>query len=50
MNTSTQTAFEWAVFYAEFADKLLLYKNNRLELLTILKAAHEQAGLRYQFA
>ncbi|MDR2729185.1 MAG: AAA family ATPase [Chitinispirillales bacterium] len=50
MNTSTQIAFEWATFYVEFADKLLSYKNNRTDLLTILKAAHEQAGLRCQFA
>ena len=41
--------FDWTVFYAEFADKLLQYKNNRAELLTLLEEAHRQAGLRYPF-
>ena len=49
MNIISNNTFDWATFYIEFADKLLSYKNNRAELLTILKAAHEQAGLRCQF-
>ena len=49
MNTMPQNAFEWAIFYKEFADKLLTYKTSRVDLLTILKVAHEQARLRCQF-
>jgi len=48
MNT-TQLTFGWTTFYMEFADKLLAYKNNRKELMTLLEAAHKQVGLRYPF-
>ena len=50
MSIISNNRFDWATFYIEFADKLLLYKNNRADLLTIIKAAHEQAGLKCQFA
>ena len=49
MNT-TKLIFDWTTFYMAFADKLLTYKNSRTELLAILRAAHEQIGLRCQFA
>ena len=46
---TTQLTFGWTTFYMEFADKLLAYKNNRMELMTLLEAAHKQVGLRYPF-
>lgn len=49
MENGAAQNFDWTVFYAEFADKLLQYKNNRAELLTLLELAHRQAGLRYPF-
>ena len=49
MNTATQITFDWVVFYMEFADKLLTYKNNREKLLSILEYAHKQAGIKYPF-
>jgi len=33
--------FTWTEFYTEFADKLMPFKNNRDELLSILKAGQE---------
>jgi hypothetical protein len=47
--TTTQLTFGWPAFYMEFANKLLAYKNNRKELMTLLEAAHKQVGLRYPF-
>ena len=47
---TTQITFDWTGFYIEFADKLLTYKNNRAELLSVLKSAHDEAGLRCQVA
>jgi len=41
--------FKWAGFYSEFADKLLLFKNNRGELLSILKAEYDALNMRYPF-
>jgi len=49
LNT-TQITFDWTGFYIEFADKLLTYKNNRAELLSVLRSAHDEAGLRCQVA
>lgn len=39
--------FTWTIYYAEFADKLLPFKNNRGELLRMLKAEYEALHMRY---
>ena len=49
MSAIPETTYNWVAFYIEFANKLLTYKNNREDLLSVLKTAHEQAGLRCQF-
>ncbi len=36
----------WTTFYEEFADKLLLYKDNRNELIDIVKNVFVQIGLK----
>jgi len=41
--------FTWTSFYTEFADKLLPYKNDRKELLTIIKAEYDVLNMRYPF-
>jgi 5-methylcytosine-specific restriction enzyme B len=41
--------FTWISFYIEFADKLLPFKNNRGELLSILKAEYDALNMRYPF-
>jgi GTPase subunit of restriction endonuclease len=46
---NTQLSLGWETFYSEFADKLLNYKNNRAELLTLLEKAHEETGIRFPF-
>jgi len=40
MNLTAQMSesFAWTTFYMEFADKLFLYKNKRIELLAILES------------
>jgi len=40
------TGFEWAIFYLELADKILKYKNNRGELLSIIAGIFERTGMR----
>jgi 5-methylcytosine-specific restriction enzyme B len=40
---------EWTDFYAEFADKLLPFKNNREEFLRILMAEYDALDMRYPF-
>jgi len=47
---TTQITFDWTGFFIEFADKLLTYKNNRAELLSILRYAHDEVGLRCKVA
>ncbi len=41
--------FNWAGYYSEFADKLLPFKNNRGDLLKILKAVYDALNMRYPF-
>ena len=36
----------WIAFYEEFADKLLPYKQNRTELVSLIKNVYEQTGLK----
>ena len=40
---------QWAVFYMELASALLKYKNNRTELLSILKTIYADAGMNFPF-
>jgi len=49
MNSSINMQFAWADFYSEFADKLLQFKNNRTELLSILEETYDELGLNYPF-
>lgn len=37
--------FDWVDFYKEFANKLLVYKNNRSELIKIIKEVYEESGI-----
>ena len=39
--------FTWIDFYVEFADKLLLYKNNRKLLLDKLCLVFEKANMKF---
>ncbi|MFB9974289.1 AAA family ATPase [Allobacillus sp. GCM10007489] len=39
----------WITFYMEFADRLLNYKNNRQELLRILRNSYDKLNLKYPF-
>ena len=41
--------FAWADYYAEFADKLLLFKNDRARLLEIIKQEYDNLGMKYPF-
>lgn len=41
--------FQWTEFYMELASALLKYKNNRSELLVILKTIYADTGLNYPF-
>lgn len=36
-NAQSKNPFPWTSFYMEFADKLLPYKNNRQQLLELIK-------------
>ena len=38
---STSNQFDWIPFYEEFADKLLAYKDNRQELIEMIKHVYE---------
>lgn len=49
MDSINKFAFSWTAFYMEFADKLLLYKDKRIELLSHLEAAHKQVGIKFPF-
>lgn len=39
--------FDWIEFYEELADKLLAYRNNRVDLLMKFKRAHAKAGVHF---
>lgn len=41
--------FQWTDFYMELASVLLKYKNNRSELISILKTIYADAGMNYPF-
>lgn len=41
--------FKWTAFYSELATALLKYKNNRGELIEILKAIYADAGMNFPF-
>lgn len=47
MNTINK--FPWIPFYEEFADKLLMYKNNRSELLKILEEVYTHPDINNPF-
>lgn len=42
-------SFKWTYFYSEFANKLLLYKNKRADLLSIIMDTYNSLGLKYPF-
>lgn len=44
-----ETNFQWAEFYMELATKLLNYRNNRKELIDILKKIYKDLGMNYPF-
>lgn len=41
--------FKWTAFYSELATALLKYKNNRGELIEILKDIYAEAGMNFPF-
>ncbi len=41
--------FTWADYYAEFADKLLLFKNDRASLLELIKKEYDNLGMKNPF-
>ncbi len=41
--------FEWIDFYMELASSLLKYKNNRSELVNILKTIYSDTGMKFPF-
>lgn len=41
--------FQWTNFYMELASSLLSYKNNRSELIEILKTIYADAGMNFPF-
>lgn len=43
------TKFQWTNFYMELASALLAYKNNRSELINILKTIYADAGKNFPF-
>ena len=45
----TPNAYSWTTFYMEFADKLILYKDKRTELLSILENTYKSLGMKYPF-
>lgn len=51
MKTSygSSLSFTWIPFYTHFANKLLEYKNNRPELLHMVKSAFDQLQMKYPF-
>ncbi len=49
MNNSALTSFEWTTFYSKFADKLLVYKSSRAELISLLESAYKEMDMKYPF-
>ena len=49
MGNSLQVGFEWTSFYSEFADKLLVYKQRRTELLSLLESIYHELKMKYPF-
>ena len=45
----TNDLFAWTNYYSELADKLLLYKSNRDELMQILEDEFRKLNMRYPF-
>jgi 5-methylcytosine-specific restriction protein B len=43
---SAKNQFDWIAFYEEFADKLLVYKDNRQELIEKIKQVYEVTGIK----
>lgn len=41
--------YAWTIFYQELADKLLLYKDKRQDLMKIMEHVYKEAGLEYKF-
>ena len=37
--------YDWVDFYKEFANKLLGFKSNRAELISIIRSAYDEAGI-----
>jgi len=48
-NIQTKNSFNWTHFYMEFANKLLLYKDNRPGLLELIKKVFDDLEIRYPF-
>lgn len=48
-NAQPKKSFAWTSFYMEFADRLLMYKNSRPQLLALIKDVYDNSGLRYPF-
>lgn len=46
---NTLNKFTWIPFYEEFADKLVLYKNNRSELLKLLEEVYTHPDINNPF-
>lgn len=49
INMLNNDAFAWTQYYMAFANKLLVYRNNRTELLKILQESYIETGLKYPF-
>ena len=48
-NIQSKNQFAQTSFYMEFADRLLPYKNNRPQLLALIKDAFDNLGFHYPF-
>ncbi|WP_028309561.1 AAA family ATPase [Desulfitibacter alkalitolerans] len=48
-NIQTKNSFNWTHFYMEFANRLLLYKDNRPGLLELIKKVFDDLEIRYPF-
>lgn len=48
-NMSTKDDYSWIEFYSELADALLKYKNNRSELMEVLKEIFNNANINFPF-
>lgn len=48
-NISTKDNYSWVKFYSELADALLKYKNNRSELMVLLKEIFNNANINFPF-